>query len=73
MNYLIDYQIVINGNTISGKTIKVKNQENELFAKVNLENYLRRKYGDSFSSLVVNNIIPDDDFISMFQDIFRRK
>lgn len=74
MTYLINYNVTFtNGNTEYAHTIKVKNQDNELFAKINLENYLRKKFGNSFYRLEVVGIAPDNDILSMFNNIFNGK
>ena len=48
MTFYIKYAIVVNGprgiEYMDGKEIRVKNQPNELGAKVALEDYLKRKY-----------------------------
>lgn len=46
---------------IDGKEIIVKNQLNELFAKINLEKYLEQKYGSNFIKLEIKECF-DDSF-----------
>jgi len=72
MNYRIKYNLVLKDQTLYDKEILVNNQINELFAKVNLENYLRRKYGDSFSCLYIVSI-SENDFMNIFNSIVNGK
>lgn len=59
MDYRIEYAMVINGprgvEYIDNKIIDVKNKFNELAAKVALEDYLKRKYGNGFIRLEVKS------------------
>lgn len=41
--FLIEYEIYKGDRLIKSGKIRVKNQENEMYAKVNLEKYLKRK------------------------------
>lgn len=72
MTYYIKYAIVVNGprgmEYMDGKEIRVKNQPNELGAKVALEDYLKRKYGSSFIRLEVHSCEQDslEKLYSMF-------
>lgn len=60
--YFIEYEVTVKtvGAPISipGR-ILVKRQMNELFAKLNLEKYLERKYGEAFNSLYIKSIRED--------------
>lgn len=72
-NFLISYSVFItedngNVNEISNKEMRVKNQLNELGAKIALEDYLKRKYGDTFHHLVITKC--KTDFMSQFGDMF---
>lgn len=64
--YLIKYDIILRNTTLKGKIIRVKNQENELFAKINLEKYLKRKYNDEFLNLYIESVTNDFDFMNIF-------
>lgn len=72
MTFDIKYAMVVNGprgiEYIDGKEIKVKNQFNELGAKVSLENYLKRKYGDKFIRLEVKSC--EQDIMERFGEMF---
>ncbi len=71
MNYRINYNVVLYSETLYDKEIKVKNKSNELIAKVSLEDYLKRKYGNSFRQLVITSCLPDNPFgDSILNDIF---
>lgn len=70
MNFLIDYSVTLNTGTLDNKQIKVKNKNNELAAKCSLEDYLRKKYPDSFVSLVITKCSPCNPFGDIFGDIF---
>ena len=59
MNYRINYNVVLHSGTLYGKEIIVKNKSNELIAKCSLEDYLKRKHGDSFRQRVITRCIPD--------------
>ena len=51
--------------------IIVKNKSNELIAKCSLEDYLKRKHGDSFRQLVITRCIPDCfGGANIFNDLF---
>lgn len=69
MNYRIKYQVYLTTGNLLDKEIIVKNKDNELFAKVSLEEYLRRKHGDSFIKLIINDC-REDYFSSAFMDRF---
>ena len=68
MIFIIDYNIQLTSGTLFNKQIRVKNKENELIAKCSLEDYLRRKYGDSFVSLTITRC--NEDIVSKFEEMF---
>lgn len=71
MNYRINYNIVLFNEILYDKEIKVKNKSNELIAKCSLEDYLKRKYGDSFRQLIITKCTPDYfEGINIFDDLF---
>lgn len=72
MTYLIDYNVTLNTGVLTNKTIRVKNKDNELMAKCSLEDYLKRKYPDSYVSLVITKCSPDNPFADIFGDIFNQ-
>lgn len=69
--YFIEYEVIV--KTVSGPIsipgrILVKRQVNELFAKLNLGKYLKRKYGEAFNSLYIKSIREYTlDFFSFFR------
>lgn len=71
--FVIRYSIYLNNNgeieEISDKEIIVKNQFNELGAKINLEDYLKRKYSN-FNKLVVHNCMEQNQFTDIFNSWF---
>lgn len=71
-NFYIKYAMVINGprgvEYIDGKEIRVSNQVNELGAKINLENYLKRKYGVNFIRLEIHSC--EEDPLAVFYKMF---
>lgn len=71
MNYIIKYNLILFNEILYDKEIKVKNKDSELIAKVSLEDYLKRKYGDSFRQLVITSCLLDNPFEHpLFTDIF---
>ena len=68
MIFVIDYNVQLTSGTLFNKQIRVKNKENELIAKCSLEDYLNRKYGDSFISLTITKC--NEDIVSRFGEIF---
>lgn len=68
MIFVIDYNVQLTSGTLFNKQIRVKNKENELIAKFSLEDYLKRKYGDSFISLTITKC--NEDIVSRFGEIF---
>lgn len=58
-NFRIKYNLILFDNILYNKEIIVKNKNNELYAKCALEDYLRRKYGDSFRQLIITNCVRD--------------
>lgn len=71
MNYRIKYNLVLSSEILYDKEIKVKNKDNELIAKVSLEDYLKRKYGNSFRQLVIISCLSDNPFEDLlFNTIF---
>ena len=72
MTFNIKYAIVVNGprgiEYIDNKEIYVKNQFNELGAKISLEKYLQRKYGNQFVRLEIKSC--EEDVVSKFYNIF---
>lgn len=72
--FLITYNVSTrdpNGkiSVLEGKQMRVKNQMNDFFAKVNLEGHLKKKYGESYVSLTVTEC--KEDFSSMFDDYMK--
>ena len=65
-NYRINYNVILWDNILYDKEIIVKNKSSELVAKCALEDYLRRKYGESFKQLIITKCNPD-----IFNNIFR--
>jgi hypothetical protein len=72
MTFNIKYAIVVNGprgiEYIDNKEIYVKNQFNELGAKISLEKYLQRKYGNQFVRLEIKSC--EEDVVSKFYNMF---
>lgn len=72
MTFNIEYAMVIRTHRgveyIDNKEIKVKNQLNELGAKVGLESYLKRKYGDNFIRLEIKKC--EQDAMEQFGELF---
>lgn len=68
MVFIIDYNVQLTSGTLFNKQIKVKNKENELMAKCSLEDYLKRKYGNSFISLTITKC--NEDIVNKFEKIF---
>lgn len=68
MMFIIDYNVQLTSGTLFNKQIRVKNKENELIAKCSLEDYLRRKYGDSFVSLTITRC--NEDVVGEFEEMF---
>lgn len=68
MVFIIDYNVQLTSGTLFNKQIKVKNKENELMAKCSLEDYLKRKYGNSFISLTITKC--SEDTVNKFEKIF---
>lgn len=70
--YIIDYCVILTNSDgseeyIRGKQIKVKNQVNELGAKIGLEDYLKRKY-DNFKRLEISGC--KEDILQSFNNLF---
>lgn len=71
MNYRINYNVVLYSETLYDKEIIVKNKSNELVAKCSLEDYLKRKHGDSFRQLIITRCVPDYfGGANIFNDLF---
>jgi hypothetical protein len=63
--YVIDYKVYYTDNTVSQEhTIKIKNCDNDIHAKVRLEGYLIKKHKDKFKSLHV--IRCNEDYMGIF-------
>lgn len=74
MDYTINYNLYLQSKTLYDKIIIVKNKSGELVAKVALEDYLKRKYGDNFLRLEITSCMNDNminkDFITWFGSVF---
>lgn len=72
MNYLIEYSIYNKEHKINQGSIRARNKQNELDAKIKLEQYLIRKNPD-MTRMIVHSCIPDMDISSMFNmfDMFK--
>ena len=71
MNYRVNYNVVLCNEILYDKEIIVKNKNNELIARCSLEDYLKRKYGDSFRQLIITKCIPDlFGGANIFNDLF---
>lgn len=72
MTFNIKYAMVVNGprgiEYIDNKEIIVKNQFKELGAKVSLEDYLKRKYGEKFIRLEVKSC--EQNIMEKFGEMF---
>lgn len=68
MNYRIKYQVYLTTGSLLDKEIVVKNKNNEFFAKVSLEDYLKRRHGKDFIKLIITECI--EDYSSAFTDWF---
>lgn len=66
MNYLIKYKLLKGEYSIKQGTIKVKNKQNELEAKIKLEMFLK-KYND-FDKMIVEEC--KEDTLGIFDDLF---
>jgi len=68
--YLIEYRVLDkSGQVLKAGKMKVKNKMNDLHAKIELELFLKIKY-PGFNRLIVDSCVEDNDFMSMFDDIF---
>jgi hypothetical protein len=66
--YLITYKAYdANGKIIKNGQFRVKNQENELGAKINFEKFLEKKY-PTFTTLVITEC--KIDVMNQFNDLF---
>lgn len=66
MNYLIKYKLLKGEYPIKQGTIRVKNKQNELEAKIKLEMFLRKT--NDFDKMVVEECIKDN--LSTLKNIF---
>jgi hypothetical protein len=66
MNFKIKYSLYKGDDVIKWGTIKVKNKDNELEAKIKLEKYFRKKF--TFDNMVIH--LCEQDTIDMFGDLF---
>ena len=67
----LDIDGVLYSETLYDKEIIVKNKSNELIAKCSLEDYLKRKHGDSFRQLIITRCVPDYfGGANIFNDLF---
>jgi hypothetical protein len=64
--YIIEYIVYFN-NITESHTTRVKNCENELYAKIKLEKYLQTKY-NKFAKLKIEKCT--EDIFSVFGGIF---
>lgn len=73
-NYRIKYSVTLNSlsgkKELTGKEIIVRNRENDLWAKLSLEDYLRKKHGEAFVSYSVLSCEPEFD--NPFENLFSR-
>lgn len=70
-HYRMLYNVVLYSETLYDKEIIVKNKSNELIAKCSLEDYLKRKHGDSFRQLIITRCVPDYfGGANIFNDLF---
>lgn len=74
-NYRIKYSVTLNSPSgrkeLTGKEVIVRNRENELWAKLALEGYLRKKHGEAFVSCSMLSCEPEfnnpiEDFLAGF-------
>lgn len=76
MNYRIKYNVTLNTSTgtteLIEREILVRNRENELWAKLALEDYLGTKHGAAFVKFYIYSCKPEsdnplEDFLSGFK------
>lgn len=66
MTFLIDYQLLNSDRIVKSGTIKVKNKQNELEAKIKLEEYLKKN--NSFDRMIITKC--EEDFLSTWNSLF---
>lgn len=66
MNYLIKYKLLKGEYPIKQGTMKVKNKQNELEAKIKLEMFLKKN--NDFDRMIVDECIQDT--LGIFDDLF---
>jgi hypothetical protein len=69
--FIIEYSILDKSNKIiyPNKKIKVKNQSEELAAKIHLEEWCKKKYS-MFGYLVIHKCEQENNILRTFNDIF---
>jgi DNA-binding transcriptional regulator LsrR (DeoR family) len=66
MDFKITYRLYDRGSLVKEGTHRVKNRDRDIFAKIDLEKYLRKKY--TFDKFVV--VSCEEDSLGRFKDIF---
>ena len=66
MTFKITYRLYNCGSLVKEGTHKVKNRDRDIFAKIDLEKYLRKKY--DFDKMVVLSC--EEDSLGSFNDMF---
>lgn len=73
-SYRIKYKLVLNTEqgqrAYPNKEMIVRRKENDLWAKLALEDYLKKKYGERFVSMTVVSCEPEFDIL--FESLFSR-
>lgn len=60
------------GQIIASGKMRAKNKTTSLQAQIHFENYLKKKYLN-FGQLIVHECYEENDFMSMFKDIFNQR
>ena len=72
--FIIKYDVHCKLENFFDKETKVKNCESELHAKVKLNEYARKKYGNEFTHIIIHICKEEkDDLFSLFGNIFNPK
>lgn len=69
MNFIIDYQLIVSDKPIKTGTMKVKNNSNELEAKIKLEKFLEKKH--HFDRIIITKC--EKDFLDIWNSMFGNK